>query len=292
MTAEIVREAPSRRNRRFDKFVRRRLDKLRVLVQFNPGGYYRAAFVRSSINAGDSRMKGLALSLGALVVSLGSIGAGHASGLFVPGSTFQVETNNSPDSYTDTVNLAAGTQSLDGGAVSLTISIVPTGGTNEWLVFSYSTTSGSPLSGYDDYWSVYQVGLDAAVPVNLTGAYDEFLVNGVSQTPSNGIFPGADVLSNPVPGMTGMGVGNVGYSDPLGGGPLGGLGAYMYPYGAYLSDTNINPATVNGYSQALEFQATTATTPEPTTWVMMLIGFAGLGFAGYAKGRKIAPTIA
>ena len=26
--------------------------------------------------------------------------------------------------------------------------------------------------------------------------------------------------------------------------------------------------------------------PEPSTWAMMVLGFAGLGFAGYRKARK------
>jgi PEP-CTERM motif len=26
--------------------------------------------------------------------------------------------------------------------------------------------------------------------------------------------------------------------------------------------------------------------PEPSTWAMMILGFAGLGFAGYRKSRK------
>ena len=30
---------------------------------------------------------------------------------------------------------------------------------------------------------------------------------------------------------------------------------------------------------------TTADTPEPSTWAMMLLGFAGLGFAGYRRTR-------
>jgi PEP-CTERM motif len=30
----------------------------------------------------------------------------------------------------------------------------------------------------------------------------------------------------------------------------------------------------------------TATIPEPSTWAMMLLGFAGLGFAGYRRSRK------
>jgi hypothetical protein len=29
-------------------------------------------------------------------------------------------------------------------------------------------------------------------------------------------------------------------------------------------------------------------TPEPSTWAMMLVGFAGLGFAGYRKSRRRA----
>ena len=32
--------------------------------------------------------------------------------------------------------------------------------------------------------------------------------------------------------------------------------------------------------------------PEPSTWAMMLIGLAGLGFAGYRKGRKARATVA
>jgi PEP-CTERM motif len=35
-------------------------------------------------------------------------------------------------------------------------------------------------------------------------------------------------------------------------------------------------------------------TPEPSTWAMMLLGFAGLGFAGYRKSQRgrIAPSVA
>jgi hypothetical protein len=32
--------------------------------------------------------------------------------------------------------------------------------------------------------------------------------------------------------------------------------------------------------------------PEPSTWAMMLVGFAGLGFAGYRASRKTATTAA
>ena len=36
----------------------------------------------------------------------------------------------------------------------------------------------------------------------------------------------------------------------------------------------------------------TPTVPEASTWVMMLTGFAGLGFAAFRRARKTAPTIA
>jgi hypothetical protein len=35
-----------------------------------------------------------------------------------------------------------------------------------------------------------------------------------------------------------------------------------------------------------------STVPEPPTWAMMLLGFAGLGFAGYRASRKSGPLAA
>jgi hypothetical protein len=210
----------------------------------------------------------------------------HAASLFVPGSSFTVNATNSPDSFSDTVNLTPGTQSLDGGAVDLNISIVDAGGGSEWLVFNYTTTSGAPLStAYN--WSVNQLGLDAAVPVNFNYAYSEFLVNGVSQPWSYSFFGGYTPISSPVPGMSGTGVGNTtSFDSPQGSGPLGNLGAFIDGYSGYLSSAGINPATVNGWTQALEFSPTTPAAPEASTWAMMLAGFAGLGFFGYRQTAK------
>src|SRR3984957_13653511 len=38
------------------------------------------------------------------------------------------------------------------------------------------------------------------------------------------------------------------------------------------------------------FSLTGAVVPEPSTWAMMLLGFAGLGFAGYRQARKARPA--
>jgi hypothetical protein len=219
-------------------------------------------------------------------VLLGLAAPAHAASLFVPGSTFEIQGTNTPDSFDDTtVSLTPGSQSLDNGALTLNISIVDAGGGGEWLVFNYTTTSGAPLSG-DDYWSINQVGLDAAVPVNFNYAYSEFLVSGVAQPWSYSFFGGYTPTSSPVPGMPGTGVGNpTSFNSPQGSGPLGSLGAYIDPYSGYLSGAGIDPTIVNGYTQALEFSPTTPV-PEPSTWAMMLAGFAGIGFLGYRQTAK------
>jgi hypothetical protein len=46
-----------------------------------------------------------------------------------------------------------------------------------------------------------------------------------------------------------------------------------------------------GSSFSTDLLAETATTPEASTWVMMLIGFAGLGMAGYRSSKKPWLTI-
>ena len=220
---------------------------------------------------------------------LGLAAPAHAASLFVLGSTFTVNATNSPDSFSDTVTLTPGTQLIDGGAVDLNISIVNASGGGDWLVFNYTTTSGAPLSADDDYWSVNQLGLDAAVPVNFNYAYSEFLVNGVSQPWSYSFFGGYTPISSPVPGLSGTGVGNLtSFNSPQAAGPLGNLGAYISSYSSYLNSADIDAATVNGYTQALEFTPQTAAVPEPSTWAMMLAGFAGLGFMGWRGSRKTA----
>jgi hypothetical protein len=39
---------------------------------------------------------------------------------------------------------------------------------------------------------------------------------------------------------------------------------------------------------AVAVEVVSTSVPEPSTWAMMLLGFAGLGFAGYRKGKGAA----
>src|SRR5262245_47307660 len=120
----------------------------------------------------------LASSLSALAVSsvVFSFATAANAEVFTIGSSFTVSGGNSPGSFSQSVTLAPGTTSLDGGALSLTISFVPVGDAaqSEWVVFSYQTTTGN-LSQPGQNWSINQTGLVAAVPVNFVGDFTQFL---------------------------------------------------------------------------------------------------------------------
>src|SRR6202453_3173750 len=89
--------------------------------------------------------------------------------LFTNGADFTVNFQNSPTSESDTATFSPGvTQLLDGGNVDLTISVVAAGGGAEWAVFTYQTVSADlPLSVSGEDWSINQLGLPAAVPLNF-----------------------------------------------------------------------------------------------------------------------------
>ena len=141
-----------------------------------------------------------------------------------------------------------------------------------------------------------------------SGQLDAYL--GISATPTNGIgayLPSAQAVDT---GATGFFVYQVDLgtttlqsaSDPNVS-PLENLTSGVLPLGSYIvaflnQGADGIQATAN--SGAIFEDAPPGTTrsfppvPEPSTWAMLLIGFAGLGYAGYRKtqGSRIAPSIA
>jgi PEP-CTERM motif len=163
--------------------------------------------------------------------------------------------------------------------------VVAAGGGAEWAVFNYQTTSPTlPLSTAGRDWSIEQIGIPAAVPLNFIADYAQWQgPNGANIPQTGGIF-GQPLMANPVPGMTGSGEGSSGFVNPVGSGPLGSLGAFADPFNIVLN--GLPASQVNGFTQALEFAPATAAVPEPSTWAMMFLGFAGLGFLGYRQTPK------
>lgn len=217
-------------------------------------------------------------------VLFGLAAPAHAQ-LFTNGATFTIDFVNSPTSENDTVTFSPGqTQLVDGGNVDLMISVVAAGGGAEWVVFNYQTISANlPLSTASQDWSIEQIGMPAAVPLNFIADYTQWQGPDGTNIPQTGGIFGQTLMSNPVPGMTGSGEGTLGFLDPIGSGPLPQLGAFADPFNIVLSGLPANQ--VNGFTQALEFAPQTAV-PELSTWAMMLAGFAGLGFLGYRQTVK------
>jgi hypothetical protein len=58
--------------------------------------------------------------------------------------------------------------------------------------------------------------------------------------------------------------------------------------GAYLDDIVLQGVNVGLEDISVNYQAVLGGVPEPSTWAMMLLGFAGLGFAGYSKAKRAA----
>jgi hypothetical protein len=226
-------------------------------------------------------------------VLLGLAAPAHAQ-LFTPGGTYNFNIQNSPGSSNNVVTFTPGTQLIDGGDVALTLTVVnaPNYATTgaQWVVLQTQTVGGVPLSQPDEDWSISAVGLPAAVPLNLIGDYSQWQdLTGVNIPQVNGIF-GQTLMSSPVPGLSGTGEGSLGYVSPVGSGPLGNLGAYADTFG--LVTNALGTVNVGGEIEALEFAPASFTpgTPEPATWAMMLLGFAGLSLLGYRKTVKARPA--
>ncbi len=64
-------------------------------------------------------------------------------------------------------------------------------------------------------------------------------------------------------------------------------GTYIAPVSGNGVDTSFtNAGLITG--SAVINPVISGTVPEPSTWAMMLLGFAGLGCAGYRQRRKLA----
>lgn len=209
--------------------------------------------------------------------------------IFTDGASFTVTTQNSPAvGGSNTVTFTPGVaQSLDGGALSLTIDVVSGGGDKEWAVFNYQASSGALSTGGQN-WSIEQVGIPTSVATNFIAGFTQWLDPSGGTIDQTGSIFGQTLGTTPVPGFTGNGEGTSGFVAPFPVGPLPQLGAFADPFQIVIN--GLGGVTPAGFRQALEFEPQSPLTPvpEPQTWAMMLIGFTGLGFVAFKRRQERA----
>jgi hypothetical protein len=202
-------------------------------------------------------------------------GRAQATPIFVPGSSFTVTGTNAPGSFTDTAYIKAGTQSLDDGALDLTVSVVAASRGAEWIVFDFSVPSGT-LSQPSENFDLSITGVQLARAATNTQTYVEFAGSSGVLAPTYSPLFKIPVENDPVPGKTGSGVDLPGTgSDPAG--PVSMNPMILTPFsGTELF--GINPADVTGIEEAALF-----TVPEP-----LPLGVLSAGLLALALTRRRA----
>jgi hypothetical protein len=168
--------------------------------------------------------------------------------------------------------------------------IIPAGANAAIYNFDFSTTD-----------SVFAVTgtVTTADTTDIVGGYDVLSISGTISGPSGGTIALLSNPSQPSPdygdiflynnvyfptGQTKVDVNGIVFS-------AGGYDYNLYAYGTTTYLSSNNPAGVYIPGQTVNFgdpgRANFATSaPEPSTWAMMLLGFAGLAFAGWRKARS------
>src|SRR5579871_4520181 len=213
---------------------------------------------------GLSIMKSVALGLALAAVGMAT--AAHASLSVIPiaspgnwsafdnvnvGSTFGMTmTNAGMISFTTDGNVAVGTNP--------NVDAAPAGDSSHyvWGVGGVTVTFANPVTSFDIYW----------------GSIDGSSSNNNVLTIGSDSITGAYLVSQ-------------GYAD--GGGDQS--GSIDNRWFQISSTTPFTTFTASSTTNAFEFDMS-GSAPEASTWAMMLMGFAGLGYAALRRGRNASPA--
>jgi hypothetical protein len=127
---------------------------------------------------------------------------------------------------------------------------------------------GSVFKGFDGFFGRGQVDATG-------GAWDGVVTLAITFEPGSGLAP----LDLTFTGDTKHDdIGSIGFDEPL-------------DPGALVASVSMELDSTGAWNEVKQFDfsvsgATQPPVPEPSTWAMMLIGFAGLAYAGYSRSKK------
>jgi hypothetical protein len=191
----------------------------------------------------------------------------YSLGATTPSSSTTLTWGDYPDAPTSTIPSSSIT--FTGNS-----SIPASKGTTDFSVGSFSYTNGTSLNGSEIFGAtlvLYAVGLDGNIPIGSIN----FVINSTVNDGNN--VQNADWLQ--VEGVTNT---FQAYEGATLSGALNGIivgDPSFIPHNFALDPGQ----EANGF-----LGGATGSVPEPSTWAMMALGFAGLGFAGFRRARKHA----
>jgi hypothetical protein len=223
-----------------------------------------------------------------------------------------VTTNGGPDAGGDlpAVFGSPGVTSTNGSTFT-TAAFTTTAGELIDFDFNYVTSDGS---GYPDYAWAALISTDGGQNYLVFSAQTQPTGNTVPGSTMPPLAGGTSLTPSTSPIMPGSGTdcSSGGCNTPAGGpvwNELGGSSGQCWATGCgltgwiesgftgeaadtYVLEFGVSNANDNEFDSGLAFAGVEAggtpiTVPEPSTWAMMLLGFAGLGFAGYRQRQKL-----
>jgi hypothetical protein len=219
-----------------------------------------------------------------IVISSGDAAQDGTTGAFISGVTTDFGTNASA-SQTTLLNQVASAPSGWHDVTELTVTFTA-GPTTSHVFFNTVFTSAEYpefVNSFIDGFGLFLNGTDIATaggnPVNID---NPLMVN--TAFPTNGGVDGTAFQTTPEQGvLVENGSAVVTYGGAVTPGSTGNTLTFI------IADANDNVLDTTAFIQGLGNAPPTPPSgvPEPSTWVMMLLGFAGLGYAGSRKARIV-----